>query len=97
MKARPIPPTFLALALWFGSRADSQAQSPINVGHTNNGGNAYSIAWTTNYVYLANFSDGLRIYSITNPASLASVGHTNNTQGTAEGVAVLGNYAYLAN
>ena len=73
MKARLIPPTFLALTLWFGSQAELPAQSPVNVGHTNNGGNAYCLALTTNYAFLANYTDGLRIYSITNPASLASV------------------------
>jgi hypothetical protein len=49
-----------------------------------------------NYVYLANGSDGLRLYNIANPAQPVSVGNANNG-GSAENVVVSGNYAYLAN
>ena len=75
--------------------------NPVNVGHTNNGGNAYGIVVSGNHAYLANGTDGLRIYDVSNPAVPLSVGHTNNgglaLGGTALNVAVLGTYAYLAN
>jgi hypothetical protein len=68
--------------------------TPVNVGHTNDGGNAYGITIAGNYAYLANFNDGLRIYDISNPGHPVSVGHANN--GFASGIAVDGNFAYVA-
>ena len=67
---------------------------PINVGHANDGGNAFGIAVAGNFAYLANFNDGLRIYDISDPANPVSVGNTNN--GLASGVAVSGNSAFVA-
>ncbi len=51
------------------------------------------------YLFAANGSDGLRIFDITNPTNLVSVGHTNNSEngGGAMGVANCGDYAYVAN
>src|SRR2546425_801959 len=75
--------------------------NPVNVGHTNNGGNAYGIVVSGNHAYLANGTDGLRIYDVSNSAMPVNVGHTNNgglaPGGIAYNVAVLGTYAYLAN
>jgi len=45
---------------------------------------------------LANYTDGLRIYDISNPASPVNVGHIDNGN-SGRGICVQGNYAYLAN
>jgi hypothetical protein len=68
--------------------------TPVNVGHVNDGGNAYGIAVAGHYAYLANYNDGLRIYDISNAANPVSVGHINN--GLAAAVAVTNNLACVA-
>ena len=67
-----------------------------NIGQTNNGNAAAGVAVSGNYAYLANSTDGLRVYNVSNPASPLHVSHINNG-GQAIGVAVSGSYAYLAN
>jgi len=68
----------------------------VAIGHTNNGGSAYSVVLSGNYAYLANGSDGLRIYDVSNPTAPINVGHANDG-GLAQGLAVSGSYVYLAN
>jgi len=63
------------------------------LGHTNNGGSASGVAVAGPFCYLANDTDGLRIYNIANPSYPWHVGWTNVT---ALDVAVAGNYCYLA-
>lgn len=77
-----------------------------NVANINNAGgagylNASDIAVSGNFAYLANGTDGLRIYDISNPTNPINVGHapsiTNGTVwGVASGVAVVSNLVYLA-
>jgi len=64
--------------------------------HVNDGGEALGVAVVGHITYLANGSDGLRIYDISNPTNFISVGHTNDG-GLARRVAVQAQYAYLAN
>jgi hypothetical protein len=71
----------------------SDPANPILTGSTNNGV-AYCIAVSGHYAFLA--CSGLRIYDISNPANPVNVGYTNNG-GTAQGVAVSGDYAFVAN
>ena len=54
------------------------------------------IAVSGNYVYVANYFDGLRIIDVSNPAAAAEVGFLDMGS-YAEGVYVDGNYAYVAN
>ena len=68
----------------------------VTIGHTNNGGSAYSVVLSGSYAYLANGSDGLRIYDVSNPTAPINVGHANDG-GLAQGLAVSDNHAYLAN
>jgi hypothetical protein len=68
----------------------------MNVGHINDGGDAFGIAVSGNYAFLANNDDGVRIYDISNPSAPVSIGHVNDG-GRAFGVAVSSNYLYLAN
>ncbi len=70
-----------------------------NVDHLNLGGSAQSVAIFSNFLYLANYDDGFRIFDISTPASPMILGHTNDNSsvGVATGVAVSGNLAYLAN
>lgn len=68
----------------------------VSVGHINDGGVAGGVAVSGKYVYLANQSDGLRIYEVSDPTNPVNIAHTNNP-GPAEDVVVVGNYAYLAN
>jgi hypothetical protein len=57
------------------------------------------VAAAGQYAYVANGSDGLRIYNVSNPANPMSIGNTNNSSngGSAQGLALVGNYLYLAN
>ena len=74
--------------------------TPIGIGHTatNYGGEAYSVALSGNYAYVANYGDGLRTYDVSDPTQPVCVGHSvTNYGGSADGVAVAGSYAYLAN
>lgn len=72
-----------------------------SVGHTTNsssGGGAYATAVVISgkYAYLANGTDGLRIYDVSNPANPVNTGHVNDG-GYAVGVAISGNYVLLGN
>jgi len=68
----------------------------LSVGHINNGGTASDLAVSGNYVYLANESDGLRIYDVTDPTNPVNIAHATNS-GSANDVVISSNYAYLAN
>jgi hypothetical protein len=71
---------------------------------------ALDVAVSGNYVYLADGCDGLYVFDVSIPARLIQVGHTNDLgaptdqpsyafgyEGSAVGVAVSGNYAFVAN
>src|SRR6516162_6605541 len=58
---------FLLIALW-ATVAIAQF-SLVPVGHTNDGGYAEGLAVSSNFLYLANGTDGLRIYDLSVPAS----------------------------
>jgi hypothetical protein len=74
----------------------SNVFSPLKVGQiSNKGGYATWVIVSGNFAYLANGNDGLRVYSITNPASPVNLGHAV-TGGFAYGVAVAGQYAFVA-
>src|ERR1700722_13734326 len=68
----------------------------INVGRTNDGGFAEGITVSGNYVYLANDTDGLRVYDVSNPANPINVCHTNDGSSAID-VVVSNGYLYLAN
>src|SRR5207253_825205 len=55
----------------------------------------FGVAVSGNYAYLADYSAGLRVVDVSDPANPQSVG-TSATGGRPVGVAVLGHYAYLA-
>lgn len=96
-KTRFIAPIFLILAAWFGSADLSYSQTTlVPIGHISNGGNAYRVATSGNYAYLANYDDGLRIYDVSNPVNPVNVGHINDG-GHALNVTVSGNFVFLAN
>jgi hypothetical protein len=59
-------------------------------------GGANRVAVAGNYAYVANCSDGLRIYDISIPARPINVGYATHQFVSAEDIAVAGNYAYLA-
>ncbi|NTV03357.1 hypothetical protein HGA89_00375 [bacterium] len=61
----------------------------------NTAGNARGIAVDGNYAYVGDYSAGLQVINITNPA-FPTLAATYNTPGYAKGVAVDGNYAYVA-
>ena len=92
LKSRPLP---FVLILVLMAHATCAQITLVNVGNTNNGGLAHGIAVAGNYAYIANDTDGLRIYDVSNPAHPVNVGHTNNG-GTAYNVAVSGHFAYVA-
>jgi len=64
-------------------------------GTYNTAGNARGIAIDGNYAFVADYSAGLQVINITNPASPTLAG-TYDTPGNAKGVAVDGNYAFVA-
>jgi hypothetical protein len=97
---RLIAPIFSILAAWFGSASLSFSQTTLvpisHISNGGNGGNAYGVATAGNYAYLANYSDGLRIYDVSNPVNPVNVGHINDG-GHALNVSVSGKFGYLAN
>src|ERR1039458_4906576 len=72
----------LVLALWsLALHAPLPVLSQIclvSIGRTNDGGYASSVAVAGNYAYLANASDGLRTYDVSNPAHPVRVAQTND-------------------
>jgi hypothetical protein len=52
--------------------------SLVSIGRTNDGGYASAVTVSGNYTYLANASDGLRTYDVSNPAHPVRVAQTNN-------------------
>ena len=55
--------------------------SLVSIGRTNDGGYASAVTVSGNYTYLANASDGLRTYDVSNPAHPVRVAQTNNGAG----------------
>jgi len=74
--------------------------NPIKIGQASMGfGSAYGthdIAISGNHAYLAQDTDGLVVFNISNKKNPVFVERTNDG-GTAYGIAIMGNYAYLAN
>ena len=66
----------------------------LSIANTNNGGLAAGIAVSGNNVFLANGTDGLRVYDVSNPTNPINVFHTNNGQ-FAFGVTIDDHYAFL--
>lgn len=84
---------------FFAGHAAAQVQLAAT-GHTNNGGAGYRVIVLGDYAYLANGTDGLRIYDISDPANPHNVGHTNNSTALTasfQDLALSGPYAFLAN
>jgi hypothetical protein len=54
------------------------------------------IAVSSNYAYVANYTDGLKVLDITDPLNPSEVGTGYNTSGYALDVAISGSYAYVA-
>lgn len=75
--------------------ASNLAIPPVLVGQINNKGSANWVTVSGEFAYVANGPDGLRIDSITNPASPVNIGHAL-TGGNTYGVAVAGQYAFVA-
>ena len=98
MKQERLAKIQLFVAVFLGVLGQACGQiTLVNVSNTNNGGYAYGITVSNNYAYLANGSDGLRIYDITNPRTPINIGHANPNNGNwDQSVAISGTYAYVA-
>ena len=90
--------TEAALALILFCAPDLRAQITLtNIGRIPAGtGESHDIAVSGNDAFVANGSDGLEVYDISNPANPVNIGHTNNG-GCAFGVAFASNLVYVAN
>ena len=86
------------LFLFLGCKDNSPSQiSLVNVGQFSNGSQAIRVVASGNYLYLANHSDGLRIFDISNPKSLTNVCHVSpNLSGAFFSVAIFGTNAFIA-
>src|SRR5262249_31387083 len=86
----------------WGNLNPANLTAPITVqqtcggGHANDGGFARSVAVSGRYAYVADETNGLVVYDISNPALPVRVSQTNDG-GNGWSVAVAGQYAYLAN
>ena len=69
--------------------------NPTLKGHRGSYGDIYRVQVVGNYAYLADYASGLKIIDITNPTDEVSSTTTYKTPGTATGVQVVGNYAYV--
>ena len=65
------------------------------VGSCGTPGQAYGVAVSGNYAYVADWSAGLRVISVSDPAHPVQVGY-HGTADLAYDVAVVGDYAYVA-
>ena len=89
---------FFFMLLLFSSAFSAFAQDSLHVrqlGFCSLPGQAWVVAVSGNYAYVADYGSGLRVVNITNPAAPTEVGFCD-TPGYANGVAVSGNYAYVA-
>jgi uncharacterized secreted protein with C-terminal beta-propeller domain len=69
---------------------------PVRVGGYDTSGEAYDVAVSGNYAYVADEEAGLQVIDISKPANPKRVGGYD-TSGYAVGVAVSGNHAHVAN
>jgi hypothetical protein len=67
----------------------------VKVGECDTPGDAYDVAVSGSYAYVADGSSGLEIIDVSNPSSPSFAGHWK-TPSSANGVAVSGSYAYVA-
>ncbi len=95
------PHLVYAVVFIMATRALSQI-TLVNVGYSSNGdgGYAHGIAVSGTNAYVANGSDGLRIFEVSDPANPVNVGHCPNFYPydslQALSVAVSSNFAYVA-
>jgi len=73
----------------------SNPANPQRVGGYNTSGEAYGVAVSGNYAYVADGPAGLQVINVSNPANPQRVGGYD-TSGYGLGVAVSGNYAFVA-
>jgi PKD repeat protein len=73
----------------------SDPANPTEVGFYDTPGNAYGVAVSGRYAYVADWGSGLRVIDISDPAHPTEVGFYD-TPGSAYGVAISGSYAYVA-
>ena len=57
---------------------------------------AYGVAVRDTYAYVADWSSGLRVISVTDPAHPTEIGHADLNPDSAMAVEMSGNYAYVA-
>jgi len=77
----------------------SDPASPYEAGHYDTPGDAYDVAVSGSYAYVADYDGGLRVISVADPANPYEVGHYeyDSSSGTqAWGVYVVDDYAYIA-
>lgn len=74
----------------------SDPTSPVSTGIYSTTQNAYDIAASGNYAYIADYNNGLIVVNVTDPAAPRLEGSIA-TEGHAYDIAVAGNYAYIAN
>ena len=86
----------LCLILLLAAHVPAQGSSGIQlIGGCDTPGEAFSVALSGNYAYVADGDSGLRVISIADPAHPAELGHCD-TPGWAHGVAVSGSHTYVA-
>ena len=83
------------LALLLAGAGSAQTSGIQLIGGCDTPGEAFSVAVSGDYAYVADGYAGLRVISIVDPAHPVEVG-SFDTPGWAHGVAVSGNYAYVA-
>ena len=90
-----LPRALLAGMMLLPESVQGQAACPQLVGSYDTTGNAYGVAVSGNYAYVADWGPGLLIIDVSNVANPTLAG-SYNTPDDASGVALSGNYAYVA-
>src|SRR5260221_12195864 len=78
---RTLSVLIMVLAMHLGPVRDTFAQiNPLSVGNATNvlGGRALGVVLSGNMAYVANGSDGLRVYDVSDPSNPLNVGHVND-------------------
>ncbi|HXR03971.1 MAG TPA: hypothetical protein VN836_04605 [Verrucomicrobiae bacterium] len=99
MKIIPLAATLFCGLFFIDENAHAQTNLEC-IGHVNDSPwGAFDVAVAGHYVFLANGSDGLRIYDVSTPTNPICVGHAKDggVGASAMGVALFGDYAYIAN
>ena len=74
----------------------SDVLHPVEIGYLENIGNVYRLVVNGNYAYLACWDGGFRIIDVSNPSAPVQIS-VYYAPGVTAGVALKGNYVYLAN